>query len=112
MSESYLVLCTIHPITERPVPHVGYLLSDTELSETLYGYFHAACQHLQSEGSECVIEVVPRLKTNPLDPEVLDECHEALKNAGFKKGLLPIILQSDFVQVADAIEKFYVDNDL
>ena len=111
-SEVYLVLCKIHPVSKQPIPTVSYLFNDTDLSETIYPHFQKACLEVMGEGDFCVLEVDTSLFLNPTDPTGLEDVYNPFLNSGFDEALLPLVRDTDYIDLADKIEKFLIDNDL
>ena len=111
-SEVYLVLCKIHPVSGQPVPTVSYLFNDTDLSETLYPHFQKSCLEVMGEGDFCVLEVDTSLFLNPNDASCLEDVYAPFVNSGFEEGLLPLVRDTEYIDLADKIEKFLIDNGL
>lgn len=106
MSEVFLALCTLHPITGKPKLHVSYKLDDTELSECLYPHFQKACNYLKGHGQEVVLEVVPGSKTGINNEDTLMELYQPFLDVGKPRGLLDIVVENDYLDVSDKIESF------
>lgn len=106
MSEVFLVLCTLHPVTGKPKLHVSYKLDDTELSECLYPHFQKSCKYLHSHGQELVLEVVPGVNTCINNEDTLMELYQPFLDVGKPRGLLDIVVENDYIDVSDKIESF------